>query len=63
MGRVKDLWQAERDARWQQHFDDYIYNNCPIFHSPERYYSEAEQYANDMMEEEDEANGQFGVGA
>jgi len=61
MGKVNQLWQDERDARWQQHYDEYIesFDGRAGICLPEA----AAQYANDMMEEEDYDNGQFGVGA
>lgn len=54
MGRMKQLWQDERDARSQAFFDEAVKDGLSL--------SEAEEYAIDEMEKYDEANGQFGVG-
>ena len=56
MGRVKELWQAERDRRWQQHFDNYCVDNFGGRDPTGRELDEAEQHANEQMEEEDEGN-------
>jgi hypothetical protein len=52
VGKVKALWQEERDRRWQQHFDDYCADNN-LGNPSGRAFNDAEQYADDMMEEED----------
>jgi hypothetical protein len=63
MGKVKQLWQDERDQRWQSYYDDYLVENFGGRNVVGRENDEACDYANDMMEEEDDANSKFGVGA
>lgn len=55
MGKVKDLWQAERDKRYQE--------LVKYFRSEGYTREEAEEMAAEDLNAEDEANGQFGVGA
>jgi hypothetical protein len=56
MGKVKQLWQDDRDARWQQHFDDYCHNEFGGREPSGREHDEATDYANSQMEEEDGAD-------
>lgn len=52
MGRVKELWQAEREARWQQHYDDYCRDNFGGAQPEGQDHDAACDYANEMMWEE-----------
>lgn len=63
MGRVKDLWQEEQDKLWQQFYDDYCFNNFGGRQPEGREHDEAAEAAQEALEEYNEANGQFGVGA
>lgn len=51
--KVKQLWQDERDERWQQYYDDYCRNNCIKGQPSGQEHDAACDYANDMMEEDD----------
>lgn len=54
MGRCKDLAEAERDARWQEHFNNYVIDNFGgRSELTGREHDEAADYANCAMEEED----------
>ena len=55
MGRVKELWQEDRDKKARARIQQLIEDG----------YTEKEAYemAFAEQEEEDEANGQFGLGA
>lgn len=55
MGRVKELWQEERDKKFAELVKFFMGNGYT--------HEEAEEMAADDMEAEDAANGQFGVGA
>ena len=55
MGKVKALWEAEREKRYEELFKE----NRAIAETDE----EAHDMAIELIEEEDAANGQFGVGA
>jgi hypothetical protein len=63
MGRVKQLWQDERDRRWQNYYDDYVSSVKEEGRLSATTPDAASQYADDKMDEEDDASGQFGVGA
>lgn len=51
MGRVKELLQEERDKRWQEHYAEFMESFDGV--SGVTTVDAAEQYADDMMEEED----------
>lgn len=53
MGRVKALWQEERDRRWQEHYDAYCFDEFGGGQPEGRQHDEAVAYANEAMEEED----------
>lgn len=55
MGKVNALWQDEREARHLRYYEE---GRVAGF-DPET----AEDYACDKMDEYDELNGQFGLGA
>ena len=55
MGRVKELWQQERDERAAKRIAELIKDGYTE--------DEAGEMARDEQDEIDEANGQFGVGA
>lgn len=55
MGKVKALWEEEREKRLQELFDNWINQGYPE--------EQAAEMAENDLEEEDAANGQFGVGA
>jgi hypothetical protein len=48
--------EVARNQRWQQHFDDWCLDNIGGREPSGREISEAEQYADEMMEEEDNQN-------
>lgn len=52
MGKVKQLWQDERDKRHTQHYNDYL--DCiPESERGVTTIDAALRYADEMMEEED----------
>jgi hypothetical protein len=55
MGKVKERWQEERDRRYLELTTKYSLEGMTD--------EEAHDQAVEDMEEEDAANGQFGVGA
>ena len=55
MGRVKELWQQEREDRYNRLVAGYIDDGYSV--------DDASAMAQTDMDEEDEANGQFGAGA
>ena len=55
MGRVKELWQQERD--------EWIERRVSALQVEGYSVEEAADIAQNELEQEDEANGQFGVGA
>ena len=55
MGRVKELWQEEREKK--------LGEKVSWFMSEGYTREEAEEMAEEDLEAEDAANGQFGVGA
>ena len=55
MGRVKELWQEERDKRYEELVTKFKLEGYTD--------EEAHDMAQEDMEAEDAANGQFGVGA
>jgi hypothetical protein len=55
MGKVKELWQEERDRQYEA--------KVHVWMDAGYTETEAHKLATNEMEEEDIANGQFGVGA
>lgn len=55
MGKVNALWMEEREKKHRQIAEEYI----KLGYSPD----DASEIAFEKLQEEDEANGQFGVGA
>ena len=55
MGKVKQLWEAEREKALEENKKMYVRQGYSEI--------EAEEMAANDLEEEDAANGQFGVGA
>ena len=55
MGKVKALWEIEREKKFQEYFDNYLKQG----YSDE----EAAEMSSQDLDAEDEANGQFGVGS
>lgn len=53
MGRVKRLWQDKREARWQQHYDDYVLENFGGRDVEGVANDEACDYADEMMEQDE----------
>jgi hypothetical protein len=52
MGKVKGLWEEERQKRWQSHYNDYVNSIDPARMSATTI-DAASTYADEMMEEED----------
>ena len=55
MGRVKELWQEEREKKFQEYYEKYR----TLGYTDE----EAAEMSSHDLDAEDEANGQFGAGA